>query len=513
MADDPLTGWGLRPVQLADRALLDSYFATLAHPLSDYTFSQLFTWSNSLKILWKQIAGHLCVFANGAGDLTLLVPPIGDTGAERALAECFELMDEYNASRGVPHRTRVEYVSDELAARIDRSRVQLEPMGFDYVYETGKMIDLPGGDLASKRQAKNRFTRLYEHRVEPYSAAAHLDACRRLLAQWKTHQDTHDETGNSTSEAKRLKEAKATDLCLEVAEEIGLKGMVVSVKGEEGWAVRGFTFGEPLGHDQSSITVEKTDLTCKGLAQFIFSEFCRTCWADRPLVNAGDDWGLETLAWTKMSYRPVKLLQKYVMRKQPAVTAAVPAAVEPKADALPIPSALPAMEGAEPLPVRVRLADRKDVAAALELEHACFSADVRLKKRQLQYLQQRRSAVFFVAEQGDAIVGEGIALVRQHKKGRSGRIYSLAVRQQHRGQRIGQKLLQAMLAALAERGVSRVYLEVEKANDAALRLYSGHGFRPIGTLPDYYGPDRPGVHMMAETGRLQAVTSASSKSD
>src|SRR3954463_1578696 len=244
---DPLSVFGLRPVTLADRPVMEPFFRSLRSPLSDYTFSQLFTWRNSLRIAWNVIDAHLCVFANGAGDLTLLVPPIGDTGADRALAECFELMDAYNAAKGVPHRTRVEYVSEELAARIDRTRVQLEPMGFDYVYETGKMIDLPGGDLASKRQAKNRFTRLYEHRVEPYSAATHLDACRRLLEQWKTHQDTHDETGNTTSEAKRLKEAKATDLCLGVAEEIGLKGMVVSVKGEEGWAVRGFTFGEALG--------------------------------------------------------------------------------------------------------------------------------------------------------------------------------------------------------------------------------------------------------------------------
>jgi ribosomal protein S18 acetylase RimI-like enzyme len=117
-----------------------------------------------------------------------------------------------------------------------------------------------------------------------------------------------------------------------------------------------------------------------------------------------------------------------------------------------------------------------------------------------------------VAEQGDAVVGEGIALVRQHKKGRSGRIYSLAVRQQHRGQRIGQKLLQAMLVALAERGVSRVYLEVDQANDAAIRLYAGHGFHPIGVLPDYYGPGRTGVHMMAETAPLMTVTRSASKS-
>src|SRR6202035_341673 len=109
---------------------------------------------------------------------------------------------------------------------------------------------------------------------------------------------------------------------LECAEELGLRGLVVSVTGREGHeAIRGFTFGEELNAAQSSIVIEKTDLEVKGLAQFIFSEFCRTCWADRPEVNVGDDWGLETLAWTKMSYRPVKLLQKYTLTR-PAVVMA-----------------------------------------------------------------------------------------------------------------------------------------------------------------------------------------------
>src|ERR1700724_3452547 len=89
MDDDPFLGWGLRPVELTDRDVLTPYFASLAEPLSDYTFSQLFTWRNSLRILWKQIDAHLCVFANGTGDLTLLLPPIGDTGGDRALAASF----------------------------------------------------------------------------------------------------------------------------------------------------------------------------------------------------------------------------------------------------------------------------------------------------------------------------------------------------------------------------------------------------------------------------------------
>src|SRR5215210_4874182 len=160
MDDEPFPRWGLRSVELTDAPALSRYFASLAEPLSDYTFSQLFTWRNSLRILWRELHGHLCVFANGTGDLTLLMPPMGDTGGDRALAEAFGIMDDYNAKAGVPNESRVEYVSDECLARFDRAKLRVEPLAADYVYDVNRMIDLVGGDLASKRQAKNRFLRL-----------------------------------------------------------------------------------------------------------------------------------------------------------------------------------------------------------------------------------------------------------------------------------------------------------------------------------------------------------------
>jgi hypothetical protein len=339
MDDDPFPQLGLRPVELADRPLIDSYLGGLDEPISDYTFSQLFTWRNSLRIGWKLINGHLCVFANGSGDLTLLLPPIGEGGSDRALAESFELMDAYNISHGVPERTRVEYASAELLRRLDCAGLDVRPMGADYVYDVRAMIDLAGGDLASKRQAKNRFMRNYGYRVEPYLAADHMAGCVALLEEWKVHQDAnHLEEPNAAS-IKRDKESIATRLCLESSQMLGIQGMVVWVRhatrlsssksaapapaDADGWSIRGFTFGEYLGARQSSITIEKTDLGTKGLAQFIFSEFCRLNWSDRPFVNVGDDWALETLRWTKQSYRPVKMLEKFVLR--PARIALSPA--------------------------------------------------------------------------------------------------------------------------------------------------------------------------------------------
>jgi ribosomal protein S18 acetylase RimI-like enzyme len=147
--------------------------------------------------------------------------------------------------------------------------------------------------------------------------------------------------------------------------------------------------------------------------------------------------------------------------------------------------------------VQVRAARKADLPAMLELEQSCFDT-YSLGKRQLQYLHRSPSAVARVAERDGRVVGQSIALVRHHRNGATGRLYSLAVRGDCRGQGIGRDLLADAIAALVARGVKRIYLEVERSNAGAIALYERVGFRPIGTLADYYGPGRDGVHMMTE---------------
>lgn len=488
-----LTGWGLRTIELSDRAVFEAHLDALARPLSDYTFSQIYTWRNSLRLMWKIVRGHLCVFANGAGDLTLLLPPIGDTAGDAAMSESFELMDQYNAELATPQnpRSRVEYVSDELLARFDSSRLHVEPMGGDYVYDTRLMIDLPGGALASKRQAKSRFLRNYQSRIETYDAARHLQGCLELLQQWKTHQDVQHIGDSGAVAIKRQKEAIATELALHNATELGLKGMVVRVAQDDGERIAGFTFGEYLGRDQSSIVIEKTNLSVKGLAQYIFSEFCRNCWSDRPLVNAGDDWGLESLAWTKSSYRPVKLLKKYVVRGRAAAACGL--------------TVRGASDGAAAA-INLRAARSDDFPAIADLESRCFDVFV-LTERKLARLE-RGGAIMRVAEQSGKIIGEGIALLCRRRAGVVGRIYTLAVDADHRGRRIGHRILIALIDELARRSVRQVELEVERSNRGAIRLYETLGFRAGRVLEEYYGVNRDGMRMTLRLPMPSVLTPA-----
>jgi ribosomal protein S18 acetylase RimI-like enzyme len=221
-----------------------------------------------------------------------------------------------------------------------------------------------------------------------------------------------------------------------------------------------------------------------------------------------------------MSYRPVKLLRKYELRLAPRVSVAVGPApaggeVEPKgmearlADVAAlafhhverhrrvIVDPLVEARGQAAATAVVRRAKPSDLPAAALLEQSCFSAHS-ISQRQLRYLHASPNAVFVVAEKQGRVVGEGIALVRRNRTSPSGRIYSLAVDDGCRRERIGERLLQAMLEDLTRRGVRRVSLEVEQTNASAVRLYERNGFREVDRLPAYYGDGRAGIRMVRE---------------
>lgn len=74
-------------------------------------------------------------------------------------------------------------------------------------------------------------------------------------------------------------------------------------------------------------------------------------------------------------------------------------------------------------------------------------------------------------------------------------LHRVAVAPNARRQGIGRGLLLAGVEWATASGASRMLLEVEADNDAALALYRGLGFAPIARRVDYYGPDRHALVM------------------
>ena len=89
--------------------------------------------------------------------------------------------------------------------------------------------------------------------------------------------------------------------------------------------------------------------------------------------------------------------------------------------------------------------------------------------------------VLLVAEQGDDVVGYAFAAVEGHDymslRGPAGVLHDVVVDPAHRGHGVGGALLDAVLAALAARGVPRVVLSTAERNEGAQRLFARAGFR------------------------------------
>ena len=544
MDDEPPDGQpGLCPVALKDHTTFGSGFATLAQPISDYSFANVFIWTSALKLYWMRLRRHVCLFANGTGDLTMLVPPLPEPGAtprslRLCLGEAFEIMDAYNEAHSGCNRSRLEYVSDEMLERVNsvcgRSlRLSAGPMSGDYVYPAGNMIDLPGGALKSKRQLRTRFMREHpDHRVEKLGDK-HAAGCLELLAEWRRRADeqhdgqmTEDDLHFST-EVLRRRETSACELALAHRAELGLEGIVVL----DGEKLIGFTLGERLSPAQASILIEKTHPDYTGCPQFIFSEFCRRTWADYPEINVGDDWGIPTLRWTKESYRPSRRLNKYMLiRPVPAPTLfSLPperrSGTRPKErpesrDHTPVPAEPASAAGApdetatERTPVadsagtsaigrshvRIRPATPADLSELSALEQTCFEPHDAFPRRLLRDLIRNERAIFLVAEVDGLLAGCCIALVRRHRRHVSGRIYDVAVNPVFRGRGLGSMLTRHALEGLRARRVRRVYLEVRTDNDVAIRLYRNLGFQLARPLPDYYGGGIHGQSMRLTLG-------------
>jgi putative acetyltransferase len=100
--------------------------------------------------------------------------------------------------------------------------------------------------------------------------------------------------------------------------------------------------------------------------------------------------------------------------------------------------------------------------------------------------------VAILAERDGRIVGFCIGFLAP---GRRGHIITLDVRAGERGTGVGKALLEATVERMRRSGVSETTLEVDVENANAIGFYERLGFQRKGTLPDYYGPNRPALEM------------------
>jgi len=125
-----------------------------------------------------------------------------------------------------------------------------------------------------------------------------------------------------------------------------------------------------------------------------------------------------------------------------------------------------------------------DVPAVVALEAVAFSTP--WQPETFELLLGRDGVELLVMEEsgpeGPGLVGYAILWCVLDQ----GELANLAVLPGRRGQGLGARLLEEVVATCRRRGVATLYLEVRDSNAAAIGLYERFGFREIGRRKNYY---------------------------
>ncbi len=149
------------------------------------------------------------------------------------------------------------------------------------------------------------------------------------------------------------------------------------------------------------------------------------------------------------------------------------------------------------LAVLFRLADESDLPGLMNIEEDSFGME-RFSPEVVRAFVERDNAFIIVAVDDGEIVGSAMAMYSEEAS--EGKIASIAVLKNDRGQGVGGHLLEECEGVFKKHGLSRYSLEVETTNEPAVALYMSRGYSAKGLINDFYGPGRHAYCMEKKVG-------------
>ncbi len=138
----------------------------------------------------------------------------------------------------------------------------------------------------------------------------------------------------------------------------------------------------------------------------------------------------------------------------------------------------------------IEMMTSKDIDGVFEVEKNCFEHHWSKESFKKELINE--NARYLVAKLDRKIVGYvGIWLILDE-----GHITNVAVHNDYRGQKIGDKLVQSLVNLCKENNINSMTLEVRVSNTVAQSLYKKYGFKLAGIRKEYYSDNKEDAMIM-----------------
>ena len=289
--------------ELADRDLINGYLKYADSRSCELTFGNIYLWSRFYETGFA-IVEDTIVFGEVDGVYSYSFP-VGPGDLKKAVDALMAHCRENNAVFQLHNVTGEEFEKLEEIYP-GRFEIAYEREYADYVYETEKLAKLSGKKYHSKKNHVNKFMSLYpDWSYEPITKE-NVEECFQMALRWRRENGCEED------------EEKNAEMCvslnsLRLFEELGFVGGVLRVNGK----IVAYTVGEPSTKaDTMIVHIEKALSEIQGAYTVINQQFALHQGQGYTYLNREDDVGDEGLRKAKLSYKPVFLIEKGVVRER-----------------------------------------------------------------------------------------------------------------------------------------------------------------------------------------------------
>lgn len=291
--------------------LFKDYLNSFEYKTSDFSFTSLYMWRNINQFSWQVFGDYLCIAGISHLELdkeeVFLFPPLTKTGRYDALKlresigearRAFENAGRKFSIRLIP-KHMVEIIESALPGELIYSR---DRPNFDYLYYKKDLASLSGRKYNAKRNHLNHFKRQNKYDYVTLTSDMAVEAMDfiRGFNQFK------DISEYEMSLLKMEEEAMAD--VLNNLERVGYISGAIIIDGN----IQALSIGGALGKKTVVVHVEKANTQYRGSYQAINNEFCKHLPSHIRYVNREEDMDIPGLREAKLSYRPLKLVEKHI---------------------------------------------------------------------------------------------------------------------------------------------------------------------------------------------------------
>lgn len=223
--------------------------------------------------------------------------PIGEGEKDHIIEKLILLSKENNQQMSIICETK-----QRKSCFAHQFEIKEERNFYDYLYLREDLQELKGKKFQPKRNHINKFTNKYKWSFEILNSE-NCFQCLELLNLWQ--EQAIEKTPELKSDYE--KEKKVINYFFSNFEQLNLFAGAIKVEEK----IVAFSIGSKINNNTFDVHIEKADRNYEGAFALINREMALHIDKNYIYINREEDLGIEGLRKAKLSYNPIKLIEKY----------------------------------------------------------------------------------------------------------------------------------------------------------------------------------------------------------